>query len=164
MRLSVEAIETDNYELFGYKTNKTGFSLGTNYEFLDDFFLGIGTSNFYEKIETNSTASARQQQQEGNYWDTFISFDFDYDKRNQKFQTTDCFRSYYSTDLPLISESNTLKNYYQITHYFDLFEKNISTLGLYLQSSNSLSNKDVKLSERINIPSNKLRGFKNGKV
>jgi outer membrane protein insertion porin family len=164
LRLSVEATETDNYELFGYKTNKTGFKVGTNYEFLDDLFLGIGTSNFYEKIETNSTASKRQQEQEGDYWDTFISLDFDYDKRNQKFQTTDGFRSYYSTDLPIISESNTLKNYYQITHYFDLFEKNISTIGLYLQSSNSLSNKDIKLSERINIPSSKLRGFKSGGV
>ena len=162
--LSIEAVETDNYELFGYKTNKTGFNIGTNYEFLDDLFLGVGTSNFYEKIETNSTASARQQEQEGNYWDTFISLDFDYDKRNQKFQTSDGFRSYYSIDLPLISDSNTLKNYYQMTHYFDLFDKNISTLGLYLQSSNSLSNKDVKLSERINIPSSKLRGFKSGGV
>jgi len=164
LRLSIEAIETDNYALFGYKSNKTGFNVGTNYEFLDDLFLGVGTSNFYEKIETNSTASARQQNQEGDYWDTFISLDFDYDKRNQKFQTSDGFRSFYTADLPVISDSNTLKNYYQFTRYFDLFEKNISSFGIFLQSSNSLSNKDVKLSERITIPSSKLRGFESGSV
>ena len=73
--------------------------------------LGLGTSNFYEKIETDSTASARQKKQEGNYFDTFLNLNFDYDKRNQKFQTTDGFRSsYYSIDLPLISDTNTLTN------------------------------------------------------
>ena len=62
--ISAEALETDNYKTFGYKSNKTGISIGTNFEYLDDFFFGIGNSNFYEKIETNSTASARQQAQE----------------------------------------------------------------------------------------------------
>ena len=73
--VSAEAIEIDNYKTFGYKTNKTGFSLGTNFEFKNDFFLGIGNSNFYEKIETNSTASKKQQDQEGDYWDLFINLD-----------------------------------------------------------------------------------------
>ena len=164
LRFSLEATEIDNYNLFGYKTNKTGFTVGTDYEFLNNLFLGLGTTNFYEKIETNDTASERQQSQEGDYWDSFINLDFDYDKRNQKFQTTDGFRSYYSIDLPIISESNTLQNYYQITHYFDLYEKNTSSLGLYVEAANSLSNDDIKLSERINIPSSKLRGFESGRI
>ena len=62
---SAEAIETDRLTAFGYKTNKTGFSVGTNFEFLDDFNLGLGSSNYYEKIDTDSTASARQRLQEG---------------------------------------------------------------------------------------------------
>ena len=62
---SAEAIETDRLTAFGYKTNKTGFSVGTNFEFLDDFNLGLGNSNYYEKIDTDSTASARQRLQEG---------------------------------------------------------------------------------------------------
>ena len=49
----------------------------------------MGNSNFYEKIETDSTASARQKTQEGNYWDSFINLNFDYDTRNQKISTTD---------------------------------------------------------------------------
>ena len=35
---------------------------------------------------------------------------------------------------------------------------------IYLQSANSLNNKDIKLSERISIPSNRLRGFEDGRV
>ena len=46
---------------FGYKTNRTGFSLGTGFELFDDVSFGVGTSNFYEKMTTNSTASARQK-------------------------------------------------------------------------------------------------------
>ena len=162
--ISAEAIETDNFKTFGYKTNKTGINIGTNFEFLDDLRLGIGTSNFYEVIKTNDTASQAQQDQEGNYWDTFVNFDFIYDKRNQKFQTTSGFRSFYSIDFPIVSEKNTLKNSYNYSHYFDLYENNVSTVSIYLQSANSINNKDIKLSERINIPSSKLRGFESGRV
>ena len=35
---------------------------------------------------------------------------------------------------------------------------------MYLQSANSINNKNVKLSERITIPSSRLRGFEYGRV
>ena len=162
--VSAEATENDNYQTFGYKTNKTGLSIGTNFEYLNDFYLGLANSNFYEEIQTNSTASAQQQAQEGNYWDSFIKIDMNYDKRNQKFQTSSGFRSYYSLDLPVISDTNTIKNYYNYSHYFDFFEKNYSSISIYLQTANSLNNKDIKLSERITIPSSRLRGFEAGRV
>ena len=114
---SAEALETDNYQTFGYKTNKTGFSVGSNFEYLNDLFLGIGNSNYYEKIETNSTASTRQQSQEGDYWDTFINLDLNYDKRDQKFQTSSGFRSFYSVGLPILSDTNTLKNFYSHSYF-----------------------------------------------
>ena len=161
---SAEASENDNFNTFGYKTNKTGVRVGTNFEYLNDFYLGISNSNFYEKIETNSTASAMQKKQEGNYWDSFIILDMNYDKRNQKFQTNSGFKSFYSVDLPIISETNTIKNYYNYFQYFNFFEKNFSSISVYLQSANSLNNKDIKLSERITIPSSRLRGFEAGRV
>ena len=162
--LTLDASETDNYKKFGYKTNKTGFTIGSRFEYYDDFILGVGTSNFYERIETNSTASARQQAQEGDYIDSFLNLDFNYDKRNQRFQTSSGFNSYYSVNLPLVSDTNTLKNYFSHSFYFDLFEKNISSVSFYLETANSIKNKDIKLSERINIPSRRLRGFEAGRV
>ena len=162
--ISAESSENDNYQNFGYKTNKTGLIIGTNFEYLNDFYLGLSNSNFYEVIRTNSTASAQQQAQEGNYWDSFIKLDFNYDKRNQKFQTNSGFRSFYSLDLPILSDTNTLKNYYNYDHYFDFFENNFSSISFYFQTANSLNNKDIKLSERINIPSSRLRGFERGRV
>ena len=162
--VSAEATENDNYQTFGYKTNRTGVSIGTNFEYLNDFYLGINNSNFYEVIETNSTASTQQQAQEGNYWDSFIKLNMDYDKRNQKFQTSSGFKSFYSLDLPIISDTNTIKNYYNYSHYFDFFEKNFSSISFLLQTANSLNNKNIKLSERVVIPSSRLRGFEAGRV
>jgi outer membrane protein insertion porin family len=162
--ISAQASENDNMETFGYKNNKTGFSIGTDFEYLNDFYIGINNSHFYETIETNSTASAMQKKQEGNYWDSFIRLDMNYDKRNQKFQTSSGFKSFYSLDLPIISDTSTIKNYYNYSHYFDFFEKNFSSISFYLETANSLNNKDIKLSERINIPSNRLRGFEAGRV
>ena len=161
---SAETTETDNYKTFGYKTNKTGFSVGTNFEYLNDFYLGLNSSNFYETIETNSTASAQQKSQAGNYWDSFLKISMNYDKRNQKFQTNSGFKSFYSLDVPLVSDTNTFKNYYNYSKYFSFFEKNFSSVSLYLQSANSLNNKNIKLSERITIPSSRLRGFQYGRV
>ena len=161
---SFEAIETDNLKTTGYKTKKTGISFGSRFEYLDDLYLGLGNSNFYETISTNSSASERQKAQAGNYWDTFVKLDLSYDKRNQKFQTSSGFKTYYSLDLPIISDTNTIKNNYSHSYYFDLFQDNISSISFYLETANSLNNKDIKLSERVKIPSRRLRGFESGRV
>lgn len=161
---NLQSLETDRLKAFGYKSNKNGFSISSNFEYLDDFTLGIGTSNYYEKITTDSTASARQQTQKGSYWDTFLNLDFTLDKRNQKYQTNNGYLSAYSIDLPILSENYTLTNSYDYKYYTELYEDNISSFSVYLKSANSLTNKNVKLSERLIIPSNKLRGFESGKV
>ena len=159
-----KASEIDRLTSSGYKTNKTGFEFGTKFEYLEDFKFGASGRSFYEKIETDSTASATQQKQEGDYWDTFLNLDFDYDKRNQKFQTTKGFRSIYSLDLPLLSKTNTLTNTYDFKKYIEIYENNRTSLSFGLKSAFSLTGEDVKLSERLLVPSSKLRGFEFGKV
>ena len=159
-----KASEIDRLTSSGYKTNKTGFEFGTKFEYLEDFKFGASGRSFYEKIETDATASATQQKQEGDYWDTFLNLDFDYDKRNQKFQTTKGFRSIYSLDLPLLSKTNTLTNTYDFKKYIEIYENNRTSLSFGLKSAFSLTGEDVKLSERLLVPSSKLRGFEFGKV
>ena len=161
---SIQSTEIDRKENFGYKSNKTGFELGTQFEFLTDLNLGLSTRAFYEVIDTDSTASTRQQKQKGDYFDTFINTSFDYDKRNQKFRTTDGYRSFYSLDLPILSKTNTLTNTYNYKLFGELYENNLSSLSLLLKSSNSLTGDDIKLSERLSIPGSRLRGFESGKV
>ncbi|MFL2895106.1 MAG: outer membrane protein assembly factor BamA, partial [Candidatus Pelagibacter sp.] len=162
--LSIESTSTDRMSTFGYKSNKSGFSIGTNFEYLDDLRLGLSTKSYIEKITVDSTASTRQKKQEGNYFDSFIGLDFNYDKRNQRFQTTSGFFSGYSLELPVLSETNTLTNTYNYKVYKELYENNISTLSLLMMSSTSLTGDDIKLSERLYIPQRRLRGFERGKI
>ena len=164
VNLSIQASETDRLTNFGYKTNKTGFSIGTQFEYYDDLFFGAGTSNFYERIETNSSASTRQKKQEGDYWDSFLNLSFNYDKRNQKFQTTEGFQSKYFINIPIISDTNTLSNTYTYKYFTELYKDNVSSFSIYLASADSISNDDIKLSERIFLPSKRLRGFERGKI
>ena len=164
VNFNIQAIELDRLTSFGYKSNKVGFGIGTNFEYFEDFNLGVGVENYAEKITADSTASSRQKKQAGNYWDSFLNLDFIYDKRNQKFQTTSGYYSLYSTKLPILSDTGTLTNEYNYKIFTELFENNNTSLGFSLSASNSIINKDIKLSERLYLPSNRLRGFETGKV
>ena len=55
------------------------------------------------------------------YKDDFLNFD--YDKRNQKFQTTSGFFSNYSVDIPVLSDTNTLMNSYNYKIFKELYDK-----------------------------------------
>ena len=164
INLNVQSLETDKLTDSGYKTNKTGFGFGTNFEYQDDVFIGLGQDSYYEKIETNSSASARQKSQAGNYWDTFLNLDLNYDKRNQKYRTSDGFLSSYSINLPIISENNSLTNAYVFTLYNELYEDNVTKFSFFAKAANSLTNDNIKLSERIYLPGSRLRGFVTGGV
>ena len=160
----IQALEIDQLTDYGYKTNRTGFEIGTRFEYLEDFDIGLSTSSFYENIETDSSASARQKTQAGDYWDTFVKLDFNQDKRNQKFKTSDGYISSYSINLPVISDTNTLTNTYLYKVFGELYENNISSVSIFFQTANSITGDDIKLTERLSIPSRRLRGFERGKV
>ena len=162
--LSIEATAIDRLGTSGYKSNVTAFGIGTNFEYLDDFRVGLATRNSIEKISVDSSASSRQKKQEGNYFDSFIGLDFLYDKRNQKYQTTSGFLSSYSVNVPIISDTNTLTNTYNYKIFKELYENNVSTFSLLFKGASSLTGDDVKLSERLYIPGRKLRGFESGKI
>jgi outer membrane protein insertion porin family len=161
---SIESIEIDKSTDYGYKTNRTGFSYGTRFEIFDDLFFGLGSTNFYEDIQTDSTASALQKAQQGDYWDTFVNLDFTLDKRNQKFKPSDGYRNSYNIQLPVISDTNTLTNTYNYNYFTELYENNVTAFSFFLKTANSISNDNVKLTERIFLPASKLRGFRSGGV
>ena len=66
--------------------------------------------------------------------------------------------------MPLVSDTNTLTNSFNYKIYSEIYENNVSSLSILLKASTSLSNDDIKLTERLFLPSSKLRGFESGKV
>ena len=164
LNLSIDATSVDRIATSGYKSNVTGFSIGTQFEFLDDLRLGLSTKNIIEKIDVDASASAKQKKQDGNYFDSFIGVDFLFDKRNQRYQTTSGFFSNYNVSMPILSDTNTLTNTYNYKIFKELYENNVSTLSFLFKGASSLSNDDIKLSERLYIPGKRLRGFETGKI
>ena len=69
-----------------------------------------------------------------------------------------------SMQLPVISESYTLTNSYNYKFFTELYEDNLTSISFLLKASNSINNEDIKLSERLYIPSSRLRGFETRKV
>ena len=66
--------------------------------------------------------------------------------------------------MPVYSETGTLKNSYNFKVFSELYENNVSTASVLIQSASSITGDDVKLSERLFIPGNRLRGFERGKL
>ena len=164
LNASLESTITDRLENFGYKSNKTGFSVGSGFEFYDDLYWNRGVSSYIEKLETDNTASASMKKQEGSYFDTFFNHTFSYDKRDQRYKTSDGYISRFSQNIPLISESYTLTNTYDYKIYNEWLDENVFSIGFFGKTSNSLAGKDIKLSDRLYLPASKLRGFESGKV
>ena len=164
LNASLESTITDRLKDFGYKSNKSGFSLASGFELYDDLYWNTGISAYVEKLDTDSTASASIKKQDGSYFDTFFNHTFRYDKRNQRYKTSDGYISSFTQNIPLISESYTLTNSYDYKIYNEWLNENIFSFGFFGKATNSLNDKDVRLSDRLYLPASKLRGFESGKV
>ena len=164
INFNIQSSETDRLSNFGYKTTKTGIGLGTRFEYYDDFFIQPSISSYYESLKVSSTASSIIKKQKGSYFDTDINYTIDYDKRNQRFQTSDGFRSRFSQSLPIISETNALINGYEFNGYQEMFDGMIGQFTFYAKTINSLTDDDVRISERLYMPYSKLRGFESGRI
>ena len=161
---SLESTATDKLTEFGYKSTLNKISLGTKYEQYDDLFFSPAISISDESLETTSDASAAYKKQEGSYFDTTFAYGLTLDKRNQKFQTTDGYRSSWFQELPVISNSASILNSYSFTAYGEPVDDMVISSGFLVSSVNSLSNDDVRVSKRLYAPSKRLRGFQSGAV
>ncbi len=162
---NLQSSETDRLTDFGYKTNINAISAGTNFEYLDDLFLSPRLELNNEKIETSSSASSLLRKQEGSYFDITGSYILSYDKRNQRFEPSDGFISKFSQEIPLTyNESQTIVNGYEITNYHEYVDNNVLKLSFYSRAANSLGDDDVRISQRLYAPANRLRGFERFKV
>ncbi len=159
---SIFAIDTDKMADSGYQSGEIGFSFGTSFEQYDNLFFSPSFKTVSEKLETNSLASKSIKKQEGSYFTSTVGYAFDYDLRNQKYQTSDGFRSKFSQTLPVLSDSNTITSGYFFDKYLTISETT-GSVGFFLKNAVGLSD-DVRVSERIGLPRKRLRGFKPGRI
>tara|TARA_B100000965_G_scaffold306023_1_gene264962 strand:- start:1000 stop:3228 length:2229 start_codon:yes stop_codon:yes gene_type:complete len=163
LKTSIESSTTDRMADFGYETGVTGFVLGAGWEQYEDVYFSPEVSSFYEKLETNQTASAKMKDQEGEYFDINFAYKLDLDKRNQRYQTTDGYRSRFSQRIPLLSEDYAFLNSYDYTT-FNQFGDMVTRVGFLARTINSISGDDVRISKRLYIPTKRLRGFESMRI
>ena len=161
---NIESTQTDKLSDSGYKSSKTGFSFGTRFEKNENLFFSPSLSTFHESIDTNSTASASLKKQDGSYFENKFSYTFDYDLRDKKYQTTDGLRSVFSQSIPLISDDYALSNSYEITKWHQFDNKMTADINFYGKAIQSIKDEDVRVSSRLGLTSNRLRGFESGKL
>ena len=165
LTLSLRAIETDRLSDFGYKSNDTGFSIGTNFEYLEDLYFSPNILVNFESLTTSSAASNLLKKQEGSYFDTEVSYSFFYDQRDQTFQPTDGYSTYFFQQLPVnIDENQTVVNGLEYTTYYEYLDNQVFSLSLFAKAANSIGDDDVRISDRLYLPAGKLRGFEAGKI
>ena len=149
---------------YGYKTKNLGLSIGTSMKQYEDLTFRPTLSLSYEDLQTSSTASDNLQKQKGDYVDTYLNYSFDYDLRDQRYQTTDGTRTTFFQELPISSERNEIVNSLVFDAYQPLVNEMIGKVSIFTQAVHTLSNQDVRISKRLNVPAKKLRGFEPGKI
>ncbi|MBT4959422.1 MAG: BamA/TamA family outer membrane protein, partial [Flavobacteriaceae bacterium] len=161
---SVENTITDKEKDYGYKSSLSRVALGTGYEQYQNIYFTPSISISSESLTTTADASANYKKQEGSYFDAIFSYGLTYDKRNSPYQPTSGFRSTWRQKIPLYADGSPLLNGYDITGYKELMDDMVFSLGFYGRTVTSIEGDDVRVSKRLFLPKNRLRGFEPGKV
>ena len=147
----------------GYKTNRTGFSIGTEFEQMDNLFINLDISNFYEDLVTTDSATSIVKKQEGNYIENLLKYSIKLNKLNQDFQPTDGYINNFSQTLPIYSDDLAIENSLTGSIYHSLGDNMVFSASYFLKTINSLED-NVRISKRVFVPSRRLRGFESGKI
>ena len=162
---TIGSTTTDKEKDYGYKSSVTNIGLGTSFEQYEDFYFSPNLSLTSENLTTTALASTNYKKQEGSYFDAIFDYGVSYDKRDSSYRPRNGYVSTFMQEIPIVSEQYTIINGYQITGYKELLNESVFKLGLYTRAINSMtSDEDVRVSKRLFIPKNKLKGFKAGKV
>jgi len=154
---------TDRTSTTGYKSSRSGLSLGTSFEQYENIWFSPEIAVNHEKIEAESTASDKIKKMDGDYFNSDFTYGLTLDKRNQSFQPTEGYRVNFYQSLPLIQDSSSIRNSFNVSTYKGYTENVIGSLKFH--ASNVLGvDDDVRLTSRLFMPSSRLRGFEVGKV
>ena len=108
---------TDKTSSSGYESSKTGFGLGTEFEQYENIFFSPALTATYEDIVVESSASSSMKKMEGSFTNLNFDYGITFDKRDQPFQPTSGYRSKFVQSLPLVVDSSSLMNGFDISTY-----------------------------------------------
>ena len=119
IKTTIESSTSDFTSTAGYKTSRTGFIIGTEFEQMNNMFVNLELSNYYEDLETSSSATSLLKKQEGNYFENLFSYTLKYNKLDQNFNPTDGYINFSQT-LPIYSDDQSIENEFTSSAYHSL--------------------------------------------
>ena len=163
--LSVFATNTSNDKPdVGFKNNIIKTGIGTSFEQYRGIFLSPTISYSYDDLKVLDTASDSLKKQKGAFQDLSFDYGITLDKRDKIYAPTAGYISTFQQAVPIYADAPYIKNTYSFSKYMALSENAIGTFKFYGSAINGLNDEDVRLSKRINLSANRLRGFEAGKV
>ena len=160
---SLDISSTDRSNSSGFKSSKTGFELGTSFEQYEKFYVSPNISVAFEDIEVDSTATTAVKNMEGNFFNADLGYSLVKDNRNQKFKPTKGNRIVFLQQIPIVQDSSSLLNGFDLTSYHDFSDDLIGAFKFHSRAINGIDG-DVRLTERLYLPRSRLRGFNTYKV
>ena len=130
-----------------------------------DFFTcaKVSPSVALEVIKDEIEHTNIVKKQEGNYFENLITYSLKYNKLDQNFQPTDGYINFFSQKLPIYSDDLSVVNTINASKYHSVTDNLILSGKFFFKAVNSIDD-DVRVSRRVYIPTNKLRGFQSGKI
>ena len=163
VKTALEISSTDRSNTSGFQSSRTGFELGTAFEQYENVFISPEISIALEDIEVDEDATAAVKNMEGNFFNADLAYAISLDKRNQRFRPTQGYKTTFRQSLPLIQDSSSILNGIDVSAYHGFSEDLIGSLKIFARTINGIDS-DVRLTNRLFIPRNRLRGFNTYKV
>tara|TARA_A100001015_G_C14967581_1_gene703667 strand:- start:526 stop:1722 length:1197 start_codon:yes stop_codon:yes gene_type:complete len=156
---------TNDREDSGYKNNTISLGTSIDFEQYRNIFIRPGISLISDDLTVESKASDLLKKQAGTYSELGINYAIRRDERNRAYMPTKGYVTSFYQSLPVVSDNASIKNVFTLSNYKSINENLVGTFKLYGAAVNSLDDsKDVRISKRINVPPNRLRGFKRNKI
>ena len=148
----------------GFKNSLLTTGVGTKFEQYRNIFIAPNVVYSYDDLKVDNSASNSLQKQKGSFSDLSLDYAVSLDNRDRVYSPTDGYISQFNQIVPIYADSPSIKNSYSFSKYQTLTPNAIGTFKFFASAVTGLDDKDVRLSKRINLSSNKLRGFKSGQV
>ena len=149
-------------ETSGYENKIIGSSVSTGFEWFEDVSLKYGISADIDDLTAEGSASSLIKSRDGQFFTNKFFYSVTEDKRDKKFKSEDGYIFGFGQDIAhLGSDIPYLQNSIFGSFYNKFNDSFIGTIRYKVKSINSFeSSKDIKLSDRLFLSDNELRGFK----
>ncbi len=148
----------------GYENRVFGGGISLSYERFKDIYFAPGLSITYDDLTTDTTASQLLKNQSGSSTDLLFDYSLTTDKRDRRFMPTAGFLTSFFQEIPLYAEQPHIKNSFGTNHYKEFSDDVIGAFKFSVTTVNGISDEDVRISQRLNLSTKKLRGFEPGKI